>query len=74
MYMSCTEDYVKEQIIKTFTKDCDLRIVIATVALGMGVDCHGVRQIIHFVPPTNIESYVQETGRAGRNGNFAIAT
>ena len=74
MYMSCTEDYVKEQIIKAFTKDSNLRIVIATVAFGMGVDCHDVRQIIHFLPPTDIESYVQETGRAGRNGNLAIAT
>ena len=40
----------------------------------MGVDCHNVQQIIHFLPPTDIESYVQETGRAGRNGSFATAT
>lgn len=74
MYMSCTEDYVKEEIIKAFTKDSNLQVVIATVAFGMGVDCHNVQQIIHFQPPTDIESYVQETGRAGRNGNFATAT
>ena len=42
VYMSCTEDYVKEEIIKAFTKDSNLQIVIATVAFGMGVDCHDV--------------------------------
>ena len=51
MYMSCTEDYVKEEIIKAFTKDSNLRIVIATVAFGMGVDFHDVQRIIHFLPP-----------------------
>ena len=67
MYMSCTDPVVKEGIVSRFTKESNLRIVIATVAFGMGIDCPNVRQVIHYGPPSDIESYVQETGRAGRD-------
>lgn len=73
MFMSCTEEYVKEEIIKHFTKDSHLRIVVATVAFGMGIDCCNVSQVVHVLPPSDIESYVQETGRAGRSGQPSIA-
>ena len=39
----------------------------------MGVDCRGVNRVIHFGPSKNVESYVQETGRAGRDGHQSIA-
>ena len=51
-----------------------MRVVVATVAFGMGIDCFNVCQVIHYGFPSDVESYVQETGRAGRNGNLAIAT
>ena len=59
MYMSCTDPVVKEEIISAFTKESNLRIVIATVAFGMGIDCPNVRQVIHLGTPSDLESYVQ---------------
>ncbi len=74
MYMSCTEPAVKNEIMRLFTMESSLRVVVATVAFGMGVNCTDVRQVIHLGSPSDIESYVQETGRAGRNGLPCLAT
>ena len=73
MFTSCTDKEVKSQIIESFSRNLPLRIVCATVAFGMGLDCPDVRQIIHLGAPDTIESYIQETGRGGRDGKPSLA-
>lgn len=66
---------MKKDIISEIKKeDSRVRVILATSALGMGVDAPHVTHVIHITPPGNLESYLQEFGRAGRTGLSSKAT
>ena len=74
MLHSCTPASNKENILQSFQKEQGyIRILVATIAFGMGVDCKEVYTTIHFGPAKNVECYMQESGRAGRDGKHSTA-
>ena len=69
MYTRASTTQMKEMVMSLFSRtDTILRVVIATTAFSMGIDCPNVHQIIHWGIPCSFEQYVQEIGRAGRDG------
>ena len=70
-YHAGLSDSEKEYYQKSFFND-DKDIMIATNAFGMGIDKENIRFIIHFTFPKNIESYYQEIGRGGSDGEKAV--
>ena len=70
MLHACTPVANKQNILDPFQKENGrIKILVATIAFGMGVDCKKVSRTIHFGPAKNVESYMQESGRAGRDGS-----
>ena len=75
LYTRASLDRVKEEVLSEFIKETShIRIIIATTAFGMGIDCPDITYIYHWGSPHSIEEYVQEIGRAGRNQTQSYAT
>ncbi len=59
MFSACTQPDVKEEIIRSFSiPNSQLRVVIATIAFGMGIDCSNVRRIMHWGASDDVEQYL----------------
>ena len=68
MYTRAATVEMRENVLTSMcNQSSNLQIVIATSAFGMGIDCPDIREVIHWGPPCNLETYAQESGRAGRN-------
>lgn len=72
MYTRVLPPEKKDEVLHSFSAvEGKLRLIIATTAFGMGVDCQDVTRVIHWGAPSTVEEYIQETGRSGRNGKPA---
>ena len=60
----------RSRVQEAFIKD-DIQVIVATVAFGMGIDKSNIRWVIHYNLLSNVESFYQEIGRAGRDGDDA---
>ena len=69
MYHSRIDENDKKAILESMANpNGTCRILFATIAFGMGINIPDIRTVIHLGPPTDIDDYIQEIGRCGRDG------
>lgn len=68
MSHSRIDELNQEHILESMSvADGSVRVLLATIAYGMGINCKDVKVVLHYGPSYNLETYLQESGRAGRN-------
>ena len=67
MFHTCCTKGLKDAILAQFSRESPLRVVVTTTEFGMALDCPDLRRIIHWDPPSDTETYIKETGLAGRD-------
>ena len=68
MFHSRIDDLNRDHILESMGEpNGSVRVLIATIAYGMGIDCKNVKSVLHYGPSYNLETYLQESGRAGRS-------
>ena len=74
MFTAVSSQEMREALLKEFCKSGSrLRLLIATTAFGMGVDCPDIARVINWGCPNTLEELAQETGRGGRDGRTVEA-
>ena len=74
MYHAATATDVQLEIVKDFENETGvIRVLFATIAFGMGVNVRGVHTIMHLGVPSDIDDYIQESGRGGRDGKQSVS-
>ena len=74
VFTAASNTDMREEVLAEFCKcDSNIRLLIASTAFGLGVDCMDISRIINYGTPSTLEELVQELGRAGRNGSPAEA-
>lgn len=64
MFHSRIDDLNRDHILESTGKpNGSVRVLIATITYGMGIDCKNVKTVLHYGPSYNLETYLQESGR-----------
>lgn len=72
MYHSKTPDDVKKFIQKDMEAEYgSIRVLVSTSSAGMGVNFKDLQNIVHFSPPREMDTFIQQIGRTGRDGTFS---
>lgn len=72
VFTAASDVDMRESILAEFCRsETNLRLIIASTAFGLGVDCKDIIHVINYGTPYTLEELVQEMGRAGRNGDQA---